>query len=73
MKGYSGRSCAEDRSPYVAMVRRGHQSSVARLRRTLTSQLQAVQAELATARAAISTARATALDDAVQAIGALPR
>jgi hypothetical protein len=55
------------------MVRRGHQSSVALLRRTLTDQLRAVQAEIVTARAGITTARAKALDDAVRAIGALPR
>jgi hypothetical protein len=60
-------------APYVALVRRGHQSSVALLRRTLTAQIKAAEAELATARAGIATARARALDDAVTAIRALPR
>ena len=46
------------------MVRRGHQSSIARLRRSLTARITTVEAELATVRAGIATARAKALDDA---------
>ena len=73
LRQFASRFVTDSGSPYVAMVRRGHQSSVALLRRKLTAQLKTVQAELATAEADIATARARALDDAVTAIGALRR
>jgi len=43
------------------------------LRRTVTSQLQAVQTELDAVKAAASAVRSKALDDAVRAIRALRR
>jgi hypothetical protein len=73
LRQFASRFVTPSGSPYVAMVRRGQQSSKALMRRTLTDQLRAVQAELTTARAGIATARARALDDAVMAIRALPR
>jgi hypothetical protein len=73
LRQFASRFVTPSGSPYVAMVRRGQQSNVALLRRTLTDQLRAVQAELAAARAGIATARARALDDPVKAIRALPR
>jgi hypothetical protein len=73
LRQFASRFVTADGSPAVAMVRRGHESSIARLRRTLTAQPQATQTELDTAKAAIGTARSKALDDAVKAIAALSR
>jgi hypothetical protein len=60
-------------SPYCAVVRRGQQSSVERVRRPTREQTRELGAELATARAAVTTARAQALRDAANLIAAVPR
>ena len=60
-------------SPYCAVVKRGHQSSVERLRRETSEQTRGLQTELATAKAAVTTARAQALRDAARAVAAVPR
>ena len=60
-------------SPYCAVVRRGEQSSIGRLRHALWEQTRDLRMELATARAAVTTARSQALRDAMRAIAAVPR
>ncbi len=53
-------------SPYCAVVKRGQESSVERLRRAMREQTRSLRTELATARA-------QALREAARAIAALPR
>ena len=73
LRQFASRFTSTSGTPAVALVRRGQQSSIARQRRTLATQLQVVQTELDAAKAHLATVRATALDDAVKAIAALPR
>jgi len=60
-------------SPYCAVVPRGEQSSVERARRQTREQAESLRVELATAKAAVTTARSQALRDAMRAIAAVPR
>jgi len=60
-------------SPYCAVVKRGEQSRVERLRRQMREQTRRLRSELATARAAVTTARTQALRDAARAVVAVPR
>ena len=60
-------------SPYCAIVKRGEQSRVERLRRQMREHVRDVRVELVTARNAAATARAQALRDASRAIAAVPR
>ena len=73
LRQFASRFTTSSGSPYCAVVKRGQQSSVERLRRQMREQTRNLRAELATARAAITTARAQALRDAARAIAAVPR
>ena len=73
LRQFASRFTTASGSPYCAVVGRGEQSSVERLRRQLREQTRSLRAELATARSAVTTARAQALRDAARAIAAVPR
>jgi hypothetical protein len=73
LRQYASRFTTASGSPYCAVVKRGEQSSVERLRRQQREQTRSLRAELATAKTAIATARAQALRDAAKAIAAVPR
>ena len=73
LRQFASRFTTASGSPYCAVVKRGEQSSVERLRREMREQTRSLRAELATAKAAVTTARAQALRDAARAIAAVPR
>ena len=73
LRQFASRFATVSGSPYCAVVRRGQESSVERVRRQLQEQTRSLRAELAMARATITTARAQALRDAARAIAAVPR
>ena len=73
LRQFASRFTTASGSPYCAVVKRGQQSSVERLRREMRERARSLRAELATARAAVTTARAQALRDATRAIAQVPR
>jgi hypothetical protein len=73
LRQFASRFTTASGSPYCAVVKRGQQSSVERLRRHVREQTRDLRADLATARAAVTTARAMALRDAAKAVAAVPR
>jgi hypothetical protein len=73
LRHFASRFMTISGSPYCAVVRRGQESSVERLRREMREQTRGLRTELATAKSAITTARAQALRDAVKAIASVPR
>ncbi len=73
LRQFASRFSTDSGSPYCAVVKRGELSSVERVRRQGQEQTRSLRAELAGARAAITTARARALRDASRAIAAVPR
>ncbi len=73
LRQFASRFTTATGSPYCAVVKRGQQSSVERLRREMRDQTQSVCNELATAKATITTARVQALRDAAKTIAAVPR
>ena len=73
LRQFASRFTTASSSPYCAVVKRSEQSSVERLRRQLHGQTRDLRIELATAKAAVTTARAQAFRDASRAIAALPR
>jgi len=73
LRQFASRFTTASGSPYCAVVERGQQSSVERVRRQVQEQFRSLRCELATARAAVTTARAQALQDAARAIAAVPR
>jgi hypothetical protein len=73
LRQFASRFTTATGSPRCAVVKRGQQSSVERLRRAMREHVRSLRAELATAKAAVTTARARALRDAAQAVAAVPR
>jgi len=73
LRQFVSRFTTSSGSPYCAVVPRGEQSSVKRLRRAMREQTRSLRADLTAARAAITTARTQALRDAAKAIASVPR
>ena len=73
LRQFASRFTTASGSPYCAVVKRGEQSRVERLRRQVRERTRDLRSELATARAAATTARVQALRDAAKAIAAVPR
>ena len=73
LRQFASRFTTASGSPFCAIVKRGQESGVERLRRGVREQTKSLRVELATANAAITTARAQALRDAARAIAAVPR
>jgi hypothetical protein len=73
LRQFASRFTTASGSPHCAVVKRGEQSRVERLRRQMRERTRSLRAELATAKAAVTTARARALRDAAQAVAAVPR
>ncbi len=73
LRQFASRFQTASGSPYCAVVPRGEQSSVERLRREMREHVRDLRVELVTARAAVTNARALALRDAARAIAAVPR
>ena len=73
LRQFASRFVTASGSPYCAVVKRAQVSSVERLRREMRGQTRSLRTELATAKSAVTTARAQALRDAAKAIATLPR
>ena len=73
LRQFASRFTTPTGSPYCAVVERGEQSCVERLRREHRERTRSLRTELAVARAAVTTARVQALRDAARAISAVPR
>jgi hypothetical protein len=73
LRQFASRLTTASGSPYCAVVKRGEQSGVERLRREMRGQTRDLRAGLATAKAAVTTARGQALRDAARAVAAVPR
>jgi hypothetical protein len=72
LRQFASRFTTASGSPYCAVVKRGQQSGVERPRRQLHDENRSLRAELVTARAAVTNARAQALRDAARAIAQVP-
>ena len=70
LRQFASRFTTASGSPYRAVVKRGERD---RLRHQMPEQTRSLRAELATAKAAVTTSREQALRDAARAIAALPR
>jgi hypothetical protein len=73
LRQFASRFTSSSGTLYCAVAERGEQSSVERLRRDMREQTRSLRTELATAKAAVSAARALALRDAAKAVAAVPR
>jgi hypothetical protein len=73
LRQFASRFTIASGSPYCAVVRRGQESRVERLRRQTREQTRSLRRELATAKTEVMTARAQALRDAAKAIASAPR
>jgi hypothetical protein len=73
LRQFASRFTTSRGSPYCAVVKRCEQSRVERVRRRMYEQTRDLRTELATAREAVTTARAQALRDTAKSIAAVPR
>jgi len=70
LRQFASRFTTSSGSPYCAVVKRGEESRIERVRRQVRERTRSLRAELATAKAAVTTARRQALRDAEPALTA---